>query len=154
MAGLLRIELRIPSSWERIEDVRQGIRGFAKVVFADDDLEYALAMATAELLENAVKYGRQDGEISALVKEHESGFVVAVTSAVDHDADIERLHARIAWLNGFATAGDAYRARIAQLASDERGRGGMGLARIGYEADCTIEARQTGGTVTVTATRR
>ena len=58
MSSCLAIELCIPPDWERIEAVRSAVAACFAAVTRDAEVDQALAMVCAELLENALKYGR------------------------------------------------------------------------------------------------
>ena len=56
-----RLQLSIPAQWERIDSVREAVGLSIGAVFGDQALKDAIAMVSAELLENAVKYGETEG---------------------------------------------------------------------------------------------
>ena len=60
MARGLQLTLSIPPQWARIDRVRQAVGLCLAAVFSDTELEDALAMTCAELLENAIKYGQAE----------------------------------------------------------------------------------------------
>jgi len=117
----------------------------------DGDAADGLAMAAAELVENAVKYGewRGGGTVGVVLVVEEQAARVAVENPL---TDAARLEAHLAWLRSFPSAQEAYRARIRQIAeSNDATRGGLGLVRVAAEAGCTVEQRLANGLVVVTA---
>ena len=57
----LSIRLRVPAEWSGIEPVREAVGKVLHVVCTDRDVEDAVSMVCAELLDNALRYGRHDG---------------------------------------------------------------------------------------------
>jgi hypothetical protein len=78
---------------------------------------------------------------------------VAVECPVDPDpAATQRLFDTLQWIAGFATAEDAYRARLLEIAASPGADGSrLGLVRVAYEAGCTLRAEIDGNVLRVTA---
>lgn len=155
MEKALQLELRIPPQWARIDRVRQAVSLCIAAVFADTDLEDALAMTSAELLENAMKYGKSDSDrVTLTVFDHADEVVVSVSNALGGEGDAEALRRRIAWISGFESASDAYMAALAEVSERDGGQGGLGLVRIAYEGGCRLSCDGTGTELTVRAHHR
>jgi len=100
----------------------------------------------AELLENAVKFGRwagagRGGLATLRVVSAARTVTVSVTNPVDPDRPgVRRLLDLLQGLQESSPA-EAYQARLAALAEDgTAGEGGLGLARVAYEAGCRLSA--------------
>ncbi|HEV8323725.1 MAG TPA: ATP-binding protein [Myxococcota bacterium] len=158
MSRTLSVVLRLPAEWRRIEAVREAIGRCLEAVFADEELAGALAMVTAELLENAVKYGKLDpGGVVLSVEEDGGGVTVGVTNAVEAASrHVEALRDRVAWIARFADPADAFVAAMAEVFArgDPDADSGLGLARIAHEGGCTLACDESvPGRVTVRASR-
>jgi signal transduction histidine kinase len=156
----LNVVLRIPPEWARIDPVRQAVGLCVVAVFASDDLKDALGMVCAELLENAIKYGKPDGRgVKIQLIERGDGpdkeVMLSVTNAIESTSHhIDSLRQRLAWIDAFSTASDAYMAALSQVyeRADEGAESGLGLVRIAYEGGCKIDCESPGeGLMTVRA---
>jgi hypothetical protein len=157
MGQTLDLSLRIPPEWARIDPVRQAVGLCAEAAFASEDMRDALGMVCAELLENAIKYGKPDaGGIRIHVTETADDVVVEVTNAVeDVSHHAAQLRERIAWITSFETPSEAYMAALSQVYERaEAIEGGLGLVRIAYEGACQLACETTDGLLTVRARYR
>jgi hypothetical protein len=137
----LSVELALPAEWGRIEPTREAVGLLIKAMFGDADLEVALGMVSAELLENAVKYSKPSSHLRLSVRAEGSRVVIAVTNAVDGDSShLDALRSRFAWLANFATPAEAYCAALERfsehLKAEDRG---LGIFRIAYEGGCGVD---------------
>jgi hypothetical protein len=150
---LLHLDLAVPTEWRRIDRVREAVGHCVAAVYADRDLCDALGMVSAELLENAFKYGSPDQtEVRLSVRQEGDRLVVAVTNDVHPDtAHARQLAERVAWVNEFGDPQRAYEAALARAYTDESDASGLGLARILYEGGCALDCITTDGRVTVSA---
>lgn len=151
---MLHLDLAVPTDWRRIDRVREAVGHCVAAVFADRDLCDALAMVSAELLENAFKYGSPDQtEVRVSVRQDGDRLVISVTNAVAAGTAHARLLAeRVAWVNEFGDPQRAYEAALARAYTDESDASGLGLARILYEGGCALDCdTSTAGRVTVSA---
>ncbi len=152
----LKLELLIPPQWARVDRVRQAVAICVGAVFADTDLEDSLAMTSAELLENAIKYGVVGDARVVFALFHDGE---AVTIEVTNSSSLEgaaALRERLDWLASFPSASDAYGAALAAVA--ERGSvggdaSGLGLVRIAYEGGCNLSCTLVDGQLTMRARR-
>jgi hypothetical protein len=151
---MLQLDLAVPTDWERIDAVREAVARCVTAVFADGDLKDAVAMVSAELLENAFKYGKEDqGDVTIRVRAVGDRVEVSVTNAVEADSPhTVKLAERVAWVNEFGDPLAAYEAAMARAFTDELEQSGLGLARISYEGGCALalDTSQV-GQITVTA---
>ncbi len=151
---MLRLELIVPPQWTRIDQVRQAVGHAIAAAIGDRDLRDALAMVSAELLENAFKYGHPEKpDVRITVATQDDRLVVTVINAVERTAPHARtLAERIAWVNEFDDPLAAYRAALERIFAGGPGASGLGLPRIRYEGGCALECdTSTAGMVTVRA---
>jgi len=138
--GRFRLELRVPPVWEHVDAVRKAVSGLV-AAYAGHDLCDALAMVSAELLENAVKYGVQDEAIELTVEDDDSIVEICVTNAIlPVSTHPKALVERVAWVKRFEEPLSAYTAALEQMYSLERAseENGLGIVRIFYEGGCDI----------------
>lgn len=77
---------------------------------------------------------------------------VTVENPVRDESAYQGIARTLEFLAGFPTAGDAYRARLLEVARGPRGEGGgLGLLRIAYEGGGRLSVTSEGGRVRVTA---
>lgn len=152
---MLHLDLAVPTEWGRIDLVREAVARCIGAVFADKDLCDALAMVSAELLENAFKYGLPgQPDVQIVVRKSADRVVISVTNAIDEGGQhVEKLSQRVAWVNEFNDALSAYQAALEEtFATEDTNRSGLGLARILYEGGCAIDCDTSKrGQVTVNA---
>ncbi|HVJ13811.1 MAG TPA: ATP-binding protein [Polyangiaceae bacterium] len=151
----IHLELLLTLEWERIDTVRQAVALCLQAAFDNADLESSLAMVSAELLENAVKYGKSSAQIRLTVEELPDGVQVVVRNPVEEASPhSDVLKQRVAWLGNFSDAQSAYTAAL-ERAYDNPGAGGLGLARIAHEGGCSVRCETSpSGEVTVSAWRQ
>ena len=144
----LNVELTIPPEWSRIDPVRQAVGLCVAAVLANDDLRDALAMVCAELLENAIKYGKPDPRgVCVQLQQRPIGTQIEVTLSVTNAVEqashhLAMLQQRIAWIRTFESPGEAYMAALTTVyerAEAQGGEGGLGLVRIAYEGGCLLD---------------
>src|SRR5574340_1090877 len=117
-----RLEKTLPPDWDAAKKLWDESKRFFADAGLDADESYALAMTTAELLENAIKYGdwkRAPTEQVMLALEVAGRAVtVEVQSPVADDADaLRKLDDQIQWMRGFQSPFEAYVERLKQLSS-------------------------------------
>jgi hypothetical protein len=139
--------------------VRQAITLLVEVMPDGEDLSSPLAMVCAELLENAVKYGRRDQHgVRLVVREEPARVVIAVTNAVvEGSPHLAALCDRLSWMHRFGDPAAAFLAAVEAVyeGSDPfAGEGGLGLVRAEHEGGCRLECDVSlAGWVTVRAVR-
>lgn len=141
MEKVLKLDLRIPPQWARIERVRVAVSTCVSAVFADTDLEDALAMTCAELMENAIKYGHPTADrVQLTLFDRADQVVVEVVNTPASAAAVAALKERMDWIAAFPSAQDAYFASLAAVSEKPDGDSGsgLGLVRIAYEGGCTL----------------
>jgi hypothetical protein len=146
----IQLRLAMPAEWDRVDSVRQAVAFCVQAVFGDEDLREALAMVAAELLENAVKYGKPESPVELNVDETPELITIRVTNRLANGADSAKpLLERVAWVKSFENPLAAYMAALENTYGDEEG--GLGLVRIAHEGGCLVDCQLGDDNVTVVA---
>lgn len=155
------IDLPVENHWENIDLLRTSVLNCFAVVFRQVDGVHSFGTIAAELLENAIKYGHwpdgapRPGHLHLRVWGDRHEAHVEVANPVNPDSDaLKELLATIAWLKSFPSAEEAYRARLLEVATSPKGVSKLGLVRIAYEGNCTIDAKVDGGVLRVSTVAR
>lgn len=153
---LFQIELPIHPGWEAIEPLRASVLAAMKVVFPHPELAPSIALVTAELLENAVKFGRWGeggGTFALRVDGHEDRVEIQVSSpVVAGDEHVERLRAEIHRIAAAPSPEQAYTKAVRAVALGRPS--GLGLARAAHEGGCDLSVTVQGNVVHVRAVTR
>jgi hypothetical protein len=147
-------ELNFKPNVQLVSVVRRFVTEFYQRFLNDPDGTSRVALATHELLENAVKYSR-DGEttIRIEVMHHETPRRVRIQ--LRNRAELHHIHAIREIVDGVNRAPDAnafYLQLISSKARDKSGASGLGLARICAEAEMKIDYDVQGDMVLIEAT--
>ncbi len=153
------IDLPVRNEWKNIDLLRTSVQNCFAAVFSDIDGCHTVSIVTGELLENAMKYGswkNTDKPVSfrLLVEGDKKTTTVSVDNPITPgDESVDALQTTIAWINQHDSAEEAYRARLLEIASaeDDPGASKLGLVRVAYEGNCTLQAEVIGSTLRVTA---
>jgi len=138
------IEIRFGPRWKYISPARVFIQNFIAIALSDQVKADSIAMATSELLENAVKYGTTDDTQCIVQAFTASGTIQAsVTNQATAQgaAELEAIFQKI-------MGGDPLEAYIAQMreaATRSDGKSQLGLARIRYETGAEMKLEVTAG---------
>jgi len=136
------IELKFGPRWKYIAPARSFIQNFIAISLSDTARADGIAMATSELLENAVKYA--DGEETGITLEvfpEQNRVIASVTNQgnAESAAELKALYKKI-------NDGDPLEAYITQMkeaATREDGKSQLGLARIRYELGADLRLNVT-----------
>ena len=142
----LHLAIQVPADWSRVEPVRSAVARCIMATLRDRDLEVSLGMVVAELLENAIKYGRAGApEIGVTVRVKGSRVHVTVENEIDEKSDhVAVLRKRLDWMQTFHRPSDAYMAALKEIYGGSTSTlGGLGIVRIAHEGGCQIDCDTT-----------
>jgi anti-sigma regulatory factor (Ser/Thr protein kinase) len=136
--------------WVFIEELRRFTQSFCACACADHGRETQLALAVHELMQNAVPQAHGEDVELALELSRERDLVAIRVSNRCDDEDYQALRDRVERMNREPDALEHY-VRIMRESSYP-GRGGLGLARVRFEAQLELSVRREAGRVVVEAT--
>jgi hypothetical protein len=140
------LHLSIAPEWSFVDDLRRFVEAFCASTTPDEDAQVSLA--AHELVQNAIANAEGPGiEVDLAVDPGARRVILAVTNVASRES-AERLRARLARLYARPDALDAY---LAAMDEDPHGRGGLGLARVRYEAGLDLDIQESAGRITVRA---
>ena len=139
--------LRMHPPWVFIDEIRRFVESFCRCACPHTDRESHLALAVHELIQNAVTNGGRDEpvELSLQVDAAADRIVVRVTNTCS-ESKAALLAERVQRLNAEPDALSAYVAAMKD--SRHAPRGGLGLARVRYEAQLELKVYREDGRVT------
>src|SRR5512133_1015201 len=142
--------LRMKPPWVFIDEIRRFVESFCACACTGANRESQLALAVHELMQNAVTHSH-DAEVDLVleVDAEADRVAVAVTNRTT-DAEFMAIRDRVARMN---SEPDALRHYVrAMKESPVTVRGGLGLARIRFEAQLELSVTRADTRVTVHAT--
>jgi len=149
-------ELRFAPSVALVSTVRKFVSEFYVELMGDADVSHRLAMATHEMLENAVSYS-SDRRSELVVSLHRTGGQFTVSIRTKNRASGERLTKVRHHLDEVVNAEDPlalYNQLVRRAAKRTDGGSGLGLGRIRAEADLELSYSIEGDTLVLTAEGR
>ncbi len=157
---LARVSIRnafkvsLPGNWQHVRQVRE------RIVEVLNDLpeatRRAAAMAAAELLENAVKYGEEVESLADIhfsLEREDERVVIQVMNGTRNRPGVEELRARISEIMASEDREGLYMRRLTQLLENPNESGKLGIYRIGFEGGFDLALSYEQGVVTVIAQR-
>ena len=154
MSAALTLSVELQPEWRNVTRASEAVALLVQGTYGDSDLRDAIAMVSAELLENAIKYADPQKLVRLAIHDDLSAIVVEVTNAVVQQDEIERLAARLDWLNQHPDPAAAWleALTLATAGSTNPTRPGLGILRIAYEGGSRVDYAITEpGTLTVRA---
>ena len=147
-AGPTVLFLRMEPPWVFIDDIRRFVESFCAAACPGAGREEQLALATHELVQNAITNGTSRAiELRLAVDERAARVSVSVTNGCAPSA-VERLRERLARIY---LDQDPLTAYVRTMGEDLSGRGGLGLARVRFEAGLELDLSEDDDRVTVHA---
>jgi anti-sigma regulatory factor (Ser/Thr protein kinase) len=142
------LAIRMAPEWRFIDEVSRFVESFCAASSPGTDRHWQVALATHELMQNAISYASTPFvELGLEVDPSRSSVRVSVSHGCRPE-QAEKLRERLARLYAHA---DALAAYVAIMGEDPGGRGGLGLARIRFEAELDLELVVEGDRLTVHA---
>jgi two-component sensor histidine kinase len=145
------VEILFRPSTNLVPVVRRFVNEFYARVLADAELTSRLALATHELVENAVKYGCSEETRLRLQVAHDGNdqaVVIQTWNRID-SASADHLRRHFTEMKG-VPADEHYQHRM-KIAAKSVDGSGLGLARIRAESDMTLDFALEGDTVCISA---
>jgi len=142
--------LRMAPAWAFVDEVRHFVESFCATASLGDDREAQIALATHELVQNAVAHAVTPTIELRLEVDGDRDRVAIEVSNVCAGGEAERLRGRVTAL----LAHEPLAAYVQAMRADPRAPGGLGLARLRYESQLEIEVHVEGERVTVRASGR
>jgi hypothetical protein len=150
--------LDIAPDWDAIDQVREDVIQFLRDRSEAGPVVDAIAMVVSELTENAIKYGKFAGSdrVAISVEASDAAITVEVRNPTSQEdmVQLARLDRTIQWIRGYQDPFQAYLARLQEVSmqSLESGESGLGLVRVAYEGESSLDFYLgEGGTLAVSA---
>lgn len=144
----VQLMIRMSPPWVFIDEIRRFVESFCACACPGQDREAQVALAVHELMQNAVPHAQGDEvELVLEVSREADCIAIRVTNRCG-DADYEALRERVERMNREA---DALAHYVTTMRENPSARGGLGLARVRFEAQLDISVRREAGRVIVEA---
>jgi len=145
------VELKFGPKWKYISTVRTFIENFTAITIENKKQASNIAMAVNELVENAIKYSDHESiEVQVYVSKDEKEINVNVKNHARQE-DVDALNHFLAEINSLPPL-EAYMKRMQESAKLITNKSCIGLARIRYESNTSIECTSNNGVVIMHAT--
>lgn len=154
MSAALSLEVELQPEWRNVTRASEAVALLVLGTYGDDDLRDAIAMVSAELLENAIKYADPQRLVRLTIHEDPSSITVEVTNAVVQPEEVQRLAQRLDWLKQQPDPAAAWMEALSLATAHQSvpDRPGLGILRIAYEGSSRIDYDMSEpGTLTVRA---
>jgi hypothetical protein len=141
MSAALSLEVELQPEWRNVTRASEAVALLVLGTYGDDDLRDAIAMVSAELLENAIKYADPQKLVRLTIHDDPSVIVIEVTNAVVQPEEVQRLAARLDWLRKHPDPAAAWleALQIATTGGSSSDRPGLGIVRIAYEGGSRVD---------------
>ncbi len=139
------LALEIAPQWEAIDTARSQVIDFLRAAPEAPVIVDAISMVVCELTENAIKYGRFDSDdrVRITVDRGESAITVEVCNRTSNEdlQQLNRLDRTIQWIRGYQDPFEAYLTRLREvsLQTGDSAESGLGLVRIAYEGESSLD---------------
>jgi len=146
----------ISPAWELIEKIEENTTELFKI--QDPDLKHATLMVVSELLENAVKYGKSNSQISSIQFRFiadDKKITITVSNGVVADKHANDLIEHINQVNSSNNPEELYTNRLKELLENRRtDESKLGIYRISYEGAFHLSYEYKENILTIRAERR
>ena len=141
--------LRMKPPWVFVDEIRRFVESFCACACPGQSREAQIALAVHELMQNAIpQAGGDDVDLTLQVDPTANRIEIAVSNPCSDD-QFHELQARVERLNAEPDALRSYLKAMTEAPATTRG--GLGLARIRFEAQLELAVLREGRRVTVLA---
>ncbi len=141
--------LRMKPPWVFVDEIRRFVESFCSCACPGQTREAQVALAVHELMQNAIPHsGGEDVDLTLQVDPGADRVEIAVSNPCS-EAQLAELMARVDRINAEPDALRSYLRAMAEAPISSRG--GLGLARIRFEAQLELAVIREGSRVTVLA---
>ncbi len=149
---LTYLTMRMRPPWVFIDEIRRFVESFCACACPHESREGQLALAVHELMQNAIASSNEDDVELTLEVDPPADRVAVAVSNRGSEAEYQALLDRVERMN---TEPDALKHYLKAMAETPvSSRGGLGLARVRFEAQLDLSVSRAGGRVTVHAQGR
>ncbi len=145
----VQLIIRMSPPWVFIDEIRRFVESFCACACPGQDREAQVALAVHELMQNAVPHSHGDSVELILEVNRDKDRIAIRVSNLCTDEDFDELRGRIERMNCETDALAHYVKMMREHPAATRG--GLGLARVRFEAQLDITARREAGRVIVEA---
>lgn len=151
----IELNLSLPGGvWQKVRDVRAQVARAATGL--PPEIATAAVMVTAELVENAIKYGESVPgceDVRVHVSISSTTITIEVANGVTSRSSLDELFERVDQIVQSDDRGGLYIKRLEEMLHSPGISGKLGLFRIGFEGNFELSCRHDGEILTVSATR-
>ena len=155
MSTPIELSFQLPGGiWQRVREVRARVAEVAAGLPAE--VRDAAVMVTAELVENAIKYGEsvpRCQDVNVLVSIQPDQVVIEVVNGASDASLLTELFERVQQIQTSDDRESLYIGRLSEMLATPGVGGKLGLYRIGFEGNFNLECRHDDQVLTVRATR-
>ena len=151
------ISLSITPTWSILKEVQEKTEQFMKNKNTKSEYIDATVMCASELVENAIKYGSSvSGQnlITFDLSTIDDKVFIKVSNGIKDEMDVRNVKEHIDNLKKTDDPGSLYTERLRELMDNPKpGASQLGLYRIAYEGEFTLDYKYQNGVLTVKAER-
>ena len=141
------LRLDVSNDWGEVERVNHEVHQFLAECKLDGHEVDTFTMVACELVENSIKYGDptgargRDHELTVTVRGQDITVLVRNPIGSESGFHLEELDRTLQWIRGFQDPFQAYIERVREISREpaSRGKSGLGIVRIAYEARAAID---------------
>ncbi|MBN2161074.1 MAG: hypothetical protein JW807_16930 [Spirochaetes bacterium] len=152
------ISLSITPTWSILKEVQEKTEKYIRKKNVSTEIIEATIMCASELVENAIKYGSAKtghSNISFDLGIHENKIFIKVSNGIRNEHDAQNVKNHIERVKKSNDPGKLYTERLMELMENPKpGISQLGLYRIAYEGEFTLDYMYQNKILTVMASRK
>ena len=152
------ISISIKPTWSIVKEIKEKANRFMEEKGAHKDIKEATIMCATELIENAVKYGTEKpggGNIEFDLSIDNDNIIIKISNGIKAKHDIDSVIEHIDKLKESTDPAKLYTERLMELMENPKpGVSQLGLYRIAYEGDFSLDYKYDNKILTVIAERK